>query len=155
MWLAYDTAKRCAIVPQYRMYRSPPKCGSLCNTINDIGKSRYQQYSWTNTVFRFDFGSFSFSSFLFFFSFFFFLLLILLRQETSGIINASILTDLLISLYIKNRRKFSSNWNFLRILLKLSFSLGLVLFLFLSSLTLIRKQTTIRYCSLMYKYIRV
>ena len=53
------------------MYRSPPKCGSLCNTINDIGKSRYQQYSWTNTVFRFDFGSFSFSSFLFFFFFFF------------------------------------------------------------------------------------
>lgn len=50
--------------------RFPPKCGSRCNIINDIGKSRYQQYSWT-TGFRFDSR---FSRFLCFF-------LILLRQD--------------------------------------------------------------------------
>lgn len=39
--------------PTVSNVRSPPKCGSLCNTINDIGKSRYQQCSWT-IEFRFD-----------------------------------------------------------------------------------------------------
>lgn len=137
--------------PTVSNVRSPPKCGSLCNTINDIGKSRYQQCSWT-IGFRFDSRLANYSIFESSFSFFFYFFFVnFTTSKTSGI-NASILTDLLLSLYIKNRRKFFFIEIFFEFFLN-SLSLSFSFFSFPRSLT--RKRTTIRYCSLMYKYIRV